>query len=178
MNNKPQEFAKFGLDSIVFFANTYFDSIERLAALNLSAARSFAEAAFANLSAFAGAKDVQSLITLQQSLTGPAIEKGLDYSRGVFAITAETKDKITKEVEAKVADANSKVTTLVEQALANAPAGSEVAVAAVKSAISAANDAYQGLSKAGKQVAEATEASVAAATKATIKAASAATKAA
>jgi len=95
----------------------------------------------------------------------------MEYSRNVISIAAETKDKIAKEVEVHVADTNAKVSGLVEKALAAAPAGSEVAVAAVKTAIKSANDAYQGLNKVAKQAAEVAEASVSAATSATIKAA-------
>ncbi len=168
---KPQDFAKAGIDSVAFFANTAFDSIERLAALNLSAGRSLFEASFANYSALLGAKDVQAFVQLQQELAAPAIEKGLDYSRNVYAITTEAKDKIAKEVEAKVAETNANVSGLVEKALASAPAGSEVAVAAVKSAIKTANEALDGLNKAAKQAAEVAEASVTAATQATLKAA-------
>ena len=51
------------------------------------------------------------------------------------------------------------------------PAGSEAAVAAVKTAIKTANEAYEGLNKAAKQAAEVAEASVSAATAATLKAA-------
>jgi hypothetical protein len=65
----------------------------------------------------------------------------MEYSRNVIAIAAETKDKIAKEVETKVAETNAKVSGLVEKALASAPAGSEVAVAAVKTAIKSANEA-------------------------------------
>jgi len=57
------------------------------------------------------------------------------------------------------------------------PAGSDVAVAAVKSAIAAANSAYDSMNKAAKQVAEIAEANVAAATSATVKAVGANTKA-
>ena len=46
----------------------------------------------------------------------------------------------------------------------SAPVGSDVAVAAVKSAMAAANSAYGTFSKTAKQVAELTEAGVAAAT--------------
>ena len=171
MNTKPQEFAKAGIDSVSFFANTAFDSIERLAALNLNASRSLLEASFANVSALFGAKDIQSFVNLQKELAAPAIEKGLDYSRSVYAITAETKDKLAKKVEAEVATANANVSGLVEKALAAAPAGSEAAVAAVKTAIKTANEAYEGLNKAAKQAAEVAEASVSAATAATLKAA-------
>lgn len=171
MFNKPEDFVKAPMDFAMFCANTTFNSIERVAALNLTAARSFSEASFANFSALIAAKDIQSFVELQKSMSRPAIEQGLDYSRNLYAITSEAKEQIAKQVESQVAETNSKVTGLVEKALANAPAGSEAAVAAVKSAIAAANDAYEGLNKAAKQVTEAAEANVAAATAATLKAA-------
>ena len=171
MTIKPQEFAKSGFDFAEFFANTTFESIERLAVLNLTAARSGFEAYVANLNALLGVKDVQSFVDLQKSMAAPTLEKGMEYSRNVIAIASETKDKIAKEVETQVAETNAKVSGLVEKALESAPAGSEAAVAAVKTAIKTANEAYEGLNKAAKQAAEVAEASVAAATSATLKAA-------
>ena len=171
MITKPEEFAKSGFNFALFFANTTFDGIERMSLLNLAAARSVFESSVANMTTLMGAKDVQSFVNLQQSIASPSIEKGMEYSRNVIAIASETKDKIAKEVEVQVADNNAKVSGLVEKALASAPAGSEVAVAAVKTAIKTANEAYEGLNKAAKQAAEVAEASVAAATEATMKAA-------
>jgi len=171
MFTKPQDFAKSGFNFALFFANTAFDGIERLALLNLAAARSMFEVSLSNIESLLGAKDVQSFVSLHKELSTPSIEKGLEYSRNVISIASETKDKIAKEVEVHVADTNAKVTGLVEKALAAAPAGSEVAVAAVKTAIKSANEAYEGLNKVAKQAAEVAEASVAAATSATIKAA-------
>jgi phasin family protein len=171
MNFKPQDLANAGIGSISLLANATIDGIERLAALNLSAGRSFVEASFANVSALLGVTDVQSFVNLQQKLAAPVLEKGMEYSRNVIAITSETKDKIAKEVETQVAAVNANVSGLVEKALASAPAGSEVAVAAVKTAIKTANEAYEGLNKAAKQAVEVAEANVAAATSATLKAA-------
>ncbi|MDR2838825.1 MAG: phasin family protein [Azonexus sp.] len=167
---KPQEFAKSGLNFAQFFANTTFDGIERLAILNLAAARSAFETSTANLNTLFGAKDVQSFVDLQQSFASPNIEKGMEYSRNVIAIATETKDKIAREVESHIADTNAKVSGLVEQALASAPAGSEATVAAVKSAIKTANETYENVNKAAKQAAEVAEANVSAATEATLKA--------
>jgi phasin family protein len=158
--NKPQDFAKAGIDSISFFGNTAIDGIERIAALNLSSARSFIEASFANLSALMGAKDVQSFVSMQKELAAPTLEKGMAYSRNVYAIATETKDKMAKEVATQVATAKSNVEGLVEKTLAAAPAGSEAAVAAVKSAIKTANEAYEGLNKAAQQATEVAQASV------------------
>ena len=171
MNFKPQDLANAGIGSISLLANATIDGIERLAALNLSAGRSFVEASFANVSALLGVTDVQSFVNLQQKLAAPVLEKGMEYSRNVIAITSETKDKIAKEVETQVAAVNANVSGLVEKALASAPAGSEVAVAAAKTAIKTANEAYEGLNKAAKQAVEVAEANVAAATNATLKAA-------
>jgi phasin family protein len=171
MFTKPEDFAKSGINSALFFANTTFDGIERLALLNLAAARSVFEGAMSNVTALLGAKDVQSFVSIQKELASPSIDKGMEYSRNVIAIATETKDKLAKEVETKVAENTAKVSGLVEKALASAPAGSEVAVAAVKTAIKSANEAYEGLNKAAKQAAEVAEASVAAATSATMKAA-------
>jgi len=171
MNFKPQDLANAGIGSISLLANATIDGIERLAALNLSAGRAFVETSFANVSALLGVTDVQSFVNLQQKLAAPVLEKGMEYSRNVIAITSETKDKIAKEVETQVAAVNANVSGLVEKALASAPAGSEVAVAAVKTAIKSANEAYEGLNKAAKQAVEVAEANVAAATSATLKAA-------
>jgi len=171
MNFKPQDLANAGIGSVSLLANATLDGVERLAALNLNAGRSFVEASFANFNALLGTTDVKSFVDLQQKLAAPAIEKGMEYSRNVIAIASETKDKIAKEVETHVAETNAKVSGLVEKALESAPAGSEAAVAAVKTAIKTANEAYEGLNKAAKQAAEVAEASVSAATAATLKAA-------
>ena len=170
MFTKPEDFTKSGFNFALFYANTTFEGIERLALLNLAAARSVFEAAMSNVTTLLGAKDVQSF-AIQKELAAPSIEKGMEYSRNVIAIASETKDKIAKEVETHVAETNAKVSGLVEKALESAPAGSEAAVAAVKTAIKTANEAYEGLNKAAKQAAEVAEASVAAATSATLKAA-------
>ena len=173
MNFKPQDLANAGIGSVSLVANVTLDSIERIAALNLSAGRSFVETSFANFNALLGTTDVKSFVDLQQKLATPAIEKGMEYSRNVIAIASETKDKITKEVETRVAAVNANVADLVDQALAAAPAGSEVAVEAVKTAMKTANQAFEGLNKAARQAADVAEASVNAATEATLQAANA-----
>jgi hypothetical protein len=76
---------------------------------------------------------------------------------------AETQAELNKFFEERIAETNKTFVTVLDQAVKNAPAGSDVAVAAVKSAMAAANQAYDAFSKATKQVAEATEATMTAA---------------
>ena len=168
---------KAAVESFLTLANTAFASAERLAALNLNTARSFLEDGMANAKALLGAKDIQQLVALQSTLAQPAVEKFVSYSRNVYEIATQTQEEISKIVESNFAEVNKTVASALDKAAKNAPAGSDVAVAAVKSAIAAANSAYDNMSKAAKQVAEIAEANMAAATSATVKAAGAATKA-
>ena len=138
----------------------------------LNTARAVLEDSVASTKALMGAKDVQELISLQTSLAQPMVEKAVAYSRSIYEIASQTQEEVSKLFEAQVAEANKTFAAALDKAAKSAPAGSDVAVAAVKSAIAAANSAYDSVTKAAKQVAEIAEANVAAATSATVKAVS------
>jgi len=177
----PEQFSaanKATVDSLLALANTAFASAERIAALNLHTARAVIEDSVANTKALLGAKDAQEAIALQASIAQPNVEKAVAYSRSVYEIAAQTQEELTKVVEVQFNEFNKNVAGLLDKVSKTAPAGSDVAVAAVKSAIAAANSAYDSLNKAAKQVAEIAEANVAAATNATVKAVSATSAAA
>lgn len=176
----PENFAsanKTNIETLLTLANTAFASAERLAALNLNTARTLLEDAVSGAKALLSAKDVQELMNLQTSLAQPSVEKAVAYSRSVYEIATQTQEELNKIFEAQFAEINKNVSSALDKAVKNAPAGSDVAVAAVKSAIAAANSAYDSMTKAAKQVAEIAEANVAAATNATVKAVGAAPKA-
>lgn len=168
---------KANVESFLTLANTAFASAERFAALNLNTARSFLEEGMSNVKTLLGAKDLQDLMGLQTTLAQPTVEKAIAYSRSVYEIATQTQDEVSKIVESQFAEVNMSVASALDNAAKNAPAGSDVAVAAVKSAIAAANSAYDSMSKAAKQITEIAEANVAAATSATVKAAGSAAKA-
>ncbi len=164
---------KANVETMLALANTAFAGAERLAALNLNTARSVLEDGVSSVKSLMGAKDLQEFVTLQSTLAQPAFEKAIAYARSVYEISSQTQEEYTKLFEKQFAEMNKAVTTALDAAAKNAPAGSDVAVAAVKSAIAAANSAYDSMTKAAKQVAEITEANVNAATNATVKAVSA-----
>ena len=173
MNATTEQFAsanKATVETLLTVANTAFASAERLAALNLNTARAMLEDSVANAKALLGVKDVQQLIAMQTTLAQPAVEKAVAYSRSVYEIATQTQEELSKVVEGQFSEINKNVASVLDKAAKNAPAGSDVAVAAVKSAIAAANSAYDSMTKAAKQVAEIAEANVAAATTATVKA--------
>ncbi len=173
MYNTTEQFAganKANVETLLTIANTAFASAERLAALNLNTARIMLEDSVNNAKALLTAKDMQELLGMQTALAQPAFEKAVAYSRSVYEIATQTQDEFTKIVDSQYVEMNKNVSTVLDKAAKSAPAGSDVAVAAVKSAIAAANSAYETMNKAAKQVAEMTEANVAAATTATVKA--------
>ena len=177
MLTTPEQLAtanKANVEAMLTLANTAFASAERFAALNLNTARAVLEDSVNNAKALLGAKDLQEVISLQATLAQPSVEKAVAYSRSIYEISAQTQEEFSKLVEAQFAEVNKNVASTLDKAAKSAPAGSDVAVAAVKSAIAAANSAYDTMSKAAKQVAEIAEANVAAATNATVKAVGAA----
>lgn len=173
MYTTPEQFAdanKANVETLLTFANTAFASAERLAALNLNTARILLEDSVNNAKVLLGVKDVQELVSTQAALAQPAFEKAVAYSRSVYEIASQTQEEFSKIFDNQYVEMNKNVTSVLDKAVKNAPAGSDVAVAAVKSAIAAANSAYETMNKAAKQVAEMAEANVAAATTATVKA--------
>ncbi len=180
MYTTPEQFAganKANVETLLTIANTAFASAERLAALNLNTARILLEDSVNNAKALLAAKDVQELVSMQSALAQPAFEKAVAYSRSVYEIASQTQDEFSKIFDSQYVELNKNVSNVLDKAAKSAPAGSDVAVAAVKSAIAAANSAYETMNKAAKQVAEMAEANVAAATSATVKAVGAAQKA-
>ncbi len=135
-----------------------FEGVEKLVELNMQVAKaSMSEAADAARATLA-VKDVQELMAMQANLLQPSAEKAAAYSRHVYEIMSETSSQFTKTAESTMADNQKRVLSLVDTAAKNAPAGTESAVAMMKSAVAAANNAFETVQKASKQAAEVAEA--------------------
>ncbi|MDP3539796.1 MAG: phasin family protein [Azonexus sp.] len=168
MSINPEQFAaanKATVDSLLSVANTALASAERIAALNLNAARSALEDAASGAKSVLAAKDPQAAIAAQTSLAKPAVEKAVAYSRSVYEITAQTQQELAKMVEAQFGDFQKSMANMVAMATKSAPAGSEGAVAAIQSAIAAANSAFGNMSTVAKQFSDAAQANMASITK-------------
>jgi phasin family protein len=172
MNKVAEQFTtanKAGIETLQTVANTSLTGLANLTLLNLNTARAVLEDSAANAKALLAIKDVQGLLALQKSLAQPTLEKTIAYSRSVYEIVSQSSNGVTQVVEEQVSEASKNVNSAIEKALKNAPAGSEVAVTAVKSAIAAANSAYSNISKVAKQATEMAEANVASANAAAVK---------
>jgi phasin family protein len=155
-----------------------FEGVEKLVELNLQVARASLSEAAETAQAALAVKDAQELMALQASLLQPAAEKAASYSRHLYDIMAGTNAEVAKVTEAQMADSQKKALALVDNAVKNAPAGTESAVALVKSAVAAANNAFESVQKATKQATEVAEANLQAMTSTAVKASQSAAKAA
>ena len=162
----PEQIAavnKVGVDVALRAAGIAFEGAERLIELNLKAAK----AAFADSAKVAksitSVKDVKELLAVNPAAIQPVVEKNTAYLRGVWEIASDAQAELAKLLEERVTHFNKTVVANLDKVAKSGPAGSDVAVAAVKSAIAAANSAYDSAVKAAKQVADLTEANVAAA---------------
>lgn len=178
MSINPEQFTaanKAAVESLLSVANTALASAERIASLNLETARSVVADSLSGAKALMGAKDVQEALTIQASLAQPSVDKAVAYGKSVYEISTETQEQFAKMIEAQFSEFQKSVGELLEKAAKSAPAGSDVAVAAVKGAVAATNSAFENMRKAAQQVSELAQNNIAAATSATAKAAKKAT---
>jgi phasin family protein len=165
---------KSNVDTLFGLTSKAFEGVEKLVELNLQVAKAALGEAAQTTTAALSVKDAQELLALQAGLLQPAAEKAAAYTRYVYDIAAGTNAEVSKVAEAKLADVQQTFMAAVDTAVKNAPAGSENAVALVKSAVSAANNAFESVQKAAKQAADVAEANITAMTNSAVKATQAA----
>ena len=149
---------KANVETLFGLTNKAFEGVEKLVELNLQVARAALSEAAATVQSALSVKDAQELLALQAGLLQPAAEKVAAYHRSVYEIAASTGAEVGRVAEATAAEAQAKFMSVVDNAVKNAPAGTENAVALVKSAVAAANNAFESVQKAGKQAAEVADA--------------------
>ena len=142
-----------------------FEGMEKLVELNLQATKAALAESANHTQAVLSVKDAQELLALQAGLFQPLAEKTAAYSRHVYEIASGTNAEFGKAFESQTAEAQRSFSNLVDTAAKSAPAGSETTVAVFKSAVSAANNAFESVQKAVKQASDMAEANFSAATK-------------
>jgi phasin family protein len=137
-----------------------FEGVEKLVELNVAAAKAALNESAQHAQAVLSVKDAQELLALQASVLQPLAEKTAAYNRHLYEIASGTTAEFSKAFEAKVAESQASFANLVDTAAKSAPAGSETAVAMMKSAVAAANNAYESVQKAVKQASDVAEANI------------------
>ncbi len=165
------EFQKSQLDTLFALSHTMFDATEKLVDLNLAATKALLEESAERTQVLLGVKDVQELLSVGSGLAQPALDKLVSYNRNVYGIASGASADISKIFETQISQGNKQVAEIIELASKNTPTGAEPAVSMFKSALAAANTAYDTVTKATKQAVDMAESNFNAATAATVKAA-------
>jgi phasin family protein len=145
---------KANLEAAMKFAGVAFQGAERILDLQLKAARSAFADTVENAKTIAAVKDLQQLAALRETMAQPSIEKATAYAKSVYDAATATQAEIGKLAEEQVSEFNKQVVAALDKMVKTAPAGSEVGIATMKSAIAAVNASYENLSKVAKQFTE------------------------
>ena len=155
---------KANVEAALGFAQSNFAALEKLSALNFNATKNAFEDSMNHAKALMNVKDVQEFMNVNVAMTQPAIEKVIAWQRSVYELASQSQAEYTRYFEAQAQELNKTAAGYLDKFAKNAPAGSDVAIAAVKSAMAAANSAYDSMTKAAKQATELAEANMAAVT--------------
>jgi phasin family protein len=148
------------IDQFAHFAQLSLANIEKFAQLGLAATRENVEQAAAHAQALAGAKDVHEVIALNSAALEPVMKRAYAYSRTAYESAAETNSELKRVIEARSVEFNRAAVAALEEAFKYAPTGSESVVDNMKTAIAAAQTAYNNMASINRQIYDTVEKSV------------------
>jgi phasin family protein len=173
MFQTPDQFVKIQKDAFEMFQKAALTAIagaEKIAALNLQAAKASVEESYTKATTLFESKDVQGFAQNAAGAVQPAAEKATAYAKHIYDISSATGTELAKLWEKQLAEGNKSMHAAIDSIAKNAPAGSEGLISLVKSSVGSMTSAFDQVSKAGKQAVELAEANLAAATKSTVRA--------
>jgi phasin family protein len=177
VNEKIVALNKKRLETMLQLAQIAVESGEKLASLNLEAAKMLLREGVTSGRTLASAKDAGGLAGWQNGLAPASADKILGYSRNVYEITLKASAEVGELMEQSLLSSSQEVLDWVEMALKASPVGqSEAAVSGAKAAMANAKAMIEGISTAAKQAAEYADANVKAAATATAEAVKGAAK--
>jgi len=159
-------FQRQSLESSQAIAMASVAGFEKLAQLNIQAARASVEESVQKGISLLESRDVKALTETSSESPQSASDKFTAYAKHVFEIASETSAEISKIVEKQFSESNRQVAASIEALAKNSPAGSEGVETLVRSGVSVANATWDQVNKVNRQVVDVTEANVANATNA------------
>jgi len=161
--NPLSEIGRKSVETAVQATRISMDSAERVINVQLEYAKGAIQQATHNARAASQVKDVQELLSLRSRIAENALENLMGYSRSLYEVASTAQSEYSRLAEQRMAAFQQAFAETVDQAAKSAPAGSDVAVAAMKSQLAAATAAFDSFTKAAKHVASFTDAGVTAA---------------
>ena len=136
-------FNKSNIHALLDYTSLFADNAEKLTQFQFQCSQAALADSVSSARTLAAAKDLPEFGQAASSIAQPVGEQTLAYARGVQTLLSEVQGEFAKFFDTQVNEFNKRVTAFV-----------------VKTALSSANQAYDAATKAGKQFAEMTEASI------------------
>ena len=157
------------INALVSVGNTALSSAERMAALNLHAVREAMVDFAAGAQKMLAVESHQDAAVLHAQLRKPQVEKGMLYSRSLYEMSTAAQEEAVQMIEAQYNGFMASMTELANQIAKTTPVGSEDAVAAIRSTMRSASDAFEQFNDAVVRFTEVAEDSVSTLGNATVK---------
>lgn len=157
------EIGKMNREHATKFASLSLDKSERLINLNMQSGKLALAQTITGAAAVAKAKSPDELFALQAKLAAASTQYATQYSRSLYEVAQEAQADFSALAEGAWQAYSKKVTSIVDNAAQNAPAGSDVAIAALRSALAATTSTVEQFTKATQQAVKFAEAGVRAA---------------
>jgi phasin family protein len=166
MFNAPEQFAEISKANVAQatkLAALALENTEKLMKLNLATAQAAFAQGVEGASAVASVKDVQELFALPTKYAETGVQSVVGYGRSLYELGSHVQAQYSALAEEAMAGYTKGLASWVEKASQSAPAGSDVAINAMKSTVAATTAAIDQFQKASKQVVSLADASVRAA---------------
>jgi len=142
------------METLLGLTHKAFEGVEKLVELNMQLARAALNDSAGTAKAALSVKDAQQLLALQAELLQPAAQKAAAYNRSLCDIAQTVNQEWVRATEVQLAAAQQNLHAMIDSASRGTPGGSEDALALVKSAVTAANHAFERVHKAARQAAD------------------------
>ena len=149
------------IEQFAFFAKLSLGNIEKFTEIGLGVAKESLSQATRHAQSLAQARDVNEAIAINAAAVEPAIKRAYSYSRTAYEAAANSGEEMKRVFEANAAQLNKAAVAALEEALKYAPAGSETLVGNVKTAVAAAQSAYDNFAAINKKIYDTVEQNVA-----------------
>lgn len=145
-----------GITALQQLTKNSTQGFEKLMQMNLAATQAF----FGQFQLGMGAKDAQSLRELQTELFAPMPNKYAAESQHYQLLAEDSSAKFNKIFQSKLTQAQKNLSTLVDNVSSAAPAGTEVASAFLKNAMTASQSAIESAQQSATRALQQAESSL------------------
>ena len=169
---------KANVEAVLRLAGVALSGAERMMELQLRTAKAALSDSMQSARVLAGVRDFESLAAIKDNVVQPSLDKATAYAKEVYDVASTTQSDLSRVMEEQVGEFNRQFIATLDQMVKNAPAGSEVGIAAMKSTLAAVNSGIDNITKVAKQFGESTQNNMEVVANQTIEAAKRAKKAA